>query len=370
MVELLTGLYRLSVNDNIKQDIFEVYQMKNHLKTLIIKGNEVEKEYSLRLLYQLCFNEEIAKELHDNIEFSELLKYIEELAKDTTLKRPNIKKHIEGIFWKVESKDKEKVEKILEAPTTTQLMISYNGQSRDLCLAIKSELEKCGYKVWIDVEQIHGSSLESMANAIEESAAVLMCMTEKYKLSSNCRLEAEYSTNLNKPIVPLILQKDYRPDGWFGFFFDFFFHYQFILNKFCRLGLILGSKMFVNFKKYDFEECIRRLKSELNHIIKKSPVIENKASMPTSAAPIEPKTNSVLSWSVGQVNEWLEKKEFHPYISDNIRDSSGKTLQQMYLMQQKAPETFYTSLMRANPYKEIFLKDMAYLAHELNALFA
>ena len=126
--------------------------------------------------------------------------------------------------------------------------------------------------------------------------------------------------------------------------------------------------MFVNFKKYDFEECIRRLKSELNHIVKKSPVVE--APMPTSAAPIEQKKNSVLCWSVGQVNEWLDKKEFHPYISDNIRDSSGKILQQMYLMQQKASESFYTCLMRTNPYKEMLLKDMAYLAHELNALFA
>ena len=129
--------------------------------------------------------------------------------------------------------------------------------------------------------------------------------------------------------------------------------------------------MFVNFKKYDFEECIRRLKSELNHIVNKSPFVETKTpSMPTSAVPTEPKTNSVVSWSVGQVNEWLDKKEFHPYIGDNIRDSSGKTLQQMYLMQQKAPEAFYTCLMRINPHKEMLLKDMAYLAHELYALFA
>jgi len=46
-----------------------------------------------------------------------------------------------------------------------------------------------------------------MALAIEESGCVLMGMTEKYKLSSNCRLEAEYAVNLNKPIIPLILQK-------------------------------------------------------------------------------------------------------------------------------------------------------------------
>jgi hypothetical protein len=59
--------------------------------------------------------------------------------------------------------------------------------SRDLCLQIKTEIENLGLKVWIDIEAISGSSLESMANAIEDSICVLMCMTEKYKQSANCR---------------------------------------------------------------------------------------------------------------------------------------------------------------------------------------
>jgi hypothetical protein len=70
-----------------------------------------------------------------------------------------------------------------------------------------------------------------------------MCITEKYKQSPNCRLEAEYAVNLNKPIVPLIVQKSYKADGW--------------------LGLIMGSKIFVYFTKYDYQECMRRLLKEL-----------------------------------------------------------------------------------------------------------
>ena len=35
-------------------------------------------------------------------------------------------------------------------------------------------------------------------------------MSEKYKLSPNCRSEAEYTINLNKPILPLIVQKGYK----------------------------------------------------------------------------------------------------------------------------------------------------------------
>ncbi len=75
----------------------------------------------------------------------------------------------------------------LKQPNVGHLMISYNRDSRDLCLRIKSELEKSDYKIWIDVDNIHGSSLESMANAIEQSSCVLMCMTEKYKNSQACQ---------------------------------------------------------------------------------------------------------------------------------------------------------------------------------------
>ena len=52
-----------------------------------------------------------------------------------------------------------------------------------------------------------------MAAAVENSCAVLICMSEKYKQSNNCRAEAEYAFNLNKPIIPLIMQANYKPDG-------------------------------------------------------------------------------------------------------------------------------------------------------------
>ena len=40
-------------------------------------------------------------------------------------------------------------------------------------------------------------------------------MTSKYKQSVNCRAEAEYAFSRNKPIVPLIMEKGYMPDGWY-----------------------------------------------------------------------------------------------------------------------------------------------------------
>jgi len=153
-----------------------------------------------------------------------------------------MQKSCEGILWLTGSKPKALLR---GAPIQAagHVMISYNSQSRPICLDIKRDLESRGLKVWIDVESIQGSSLESMARAVEEAFVVLVCMSERYKQSSNCRAEAEYAFQLGKPVVPLIMQKGYRPDGW--------------------LGMILGSKIFVDFFKYERDECLQRLRKEL-----------------------------------------------------------------------------------------------------------
>ena len=202
--------------------------MKLHLKTFIYKGNEIEKENAVKLMYQLCFDEIIAKDVGQD---EQMLNFLNEIIKDESYKRNQLKRYCNGVLFMINTRGREnpvsdthvsapeiKTEASQPVETAKHIMISYNRESRDLCLKIKSELEKLNYVVWIDVEDIRGSSLESMANAIEESKCVLMGMTEQYKLSSNCRLEAEYAVQLNKPIIPLILQKNYKPDGWYARF--------------------------------------------------------------------------------------------------------------------------------------------------------
>lgn len=53
-----------------------------------------------------------------------------------------------------------------------------------------------------------------VAEAVERSAIVLICMTEQYKDSANCRLEGEYCNQQKKPFIPLLMQDKYRPNGW------------------------------------------------------------------------------------------------------------------------------------------------------------
>nr|KAG5685190.1 hypothetical protein BaRGS_019901 [Batillaria attramentaria] len=88
--------------------------------------------------------------------------------------------------------------------------------------------------------------LQAMADAVEGASAVLMCMSQRYKDSPNCRTEAEYAFALNKPIIPLLMERSYRPNGW--------------------LGILLGSKLFFDFSgKYPFEKKLDELVRELGH---------------------------------------------------------------------------------------------------------
>lgn len=289
------------------------------------------------------------------------------LLNNSTIEDTAVIKVTESSLKVVKSDEKLPFLKNLSTETVNKkhIMISYNRDSRDLCLKIKNELEKDGHKIWIDVEDIHGSSLESMANAIEKSVCVLMCMTEKYKQSPNCRAEAEYAFQLNKPIIPLIMQKDYKPDGW--------------------LGIILGSKIFINFMKYDLDECLRRLRMEIQIIFKdnliKVEVIEmmkpesdvvkqnedvNKISIGKLSNKDRDKVNKVSEWTEKDVGKWLTEKKIHPDIVHDVKSFDGKLLGELFSIKNESPEFFYKSMtFSRKTYKPISLKDLAYFTSEL-----
>jgi hypothetical protein len=277
------------------------------------------------------------------------------------------------------------------------IMISYNKETRDLCLRIKSELEEAGFSVWIDIENIHGSSLESMSQAIEDSELVLICMNQKYKESLNCRAEAEYVYQIRKPFIPLIMESGYKPNGW--------------------LGILLGSRIYVDFTKYEFAECMRRLRKEIvviydhvyDFLIKSQsrshsrsqslssmdkllsqllPQVVTSGAATRSHSPLD--ENSTLSsltrslgdvlstwcgeicdrteWSETEVDAWVEEKKFPQSIIESVRPSNGKLLYSMFKMSESAPESFYASLNKKDA--SLTLRDLVFFSTELKNLFS
>ena len=77
----------------------------------------------------------------------------------------------------------------VSAAGTGHLMISYQWGVQPTVLRIAASMRLRSFKVWVDTEMMTGSTLDAMAAAVEDAHCVLICITEQYKASANCRLE-------------------------------------------------------------------------------------------------------------------------------------------------------------------------------------
>jgi hypothetical protein len=96
------------------------------------------------------------------------------------------------------------------------VMISYCWAQQDTVMRIKSSLTDRGYNCWLDVEQMSGSTVDAMADAIDHSYAVVYGISLAYKESANCRLEAMYAHQAKVQMIPMLLQDGYVAKGWLG----------------------------------------------------------------------------------------------------------------------------------------------------------
>ena len=66
LVNLLKALYHLGVHDKLKYEIYYKNHMNRYLKSIIYNGNYIEQEYSLNLLWQLCFDKQISNDVRED----------------------------------------------------------------------------------------------------------------------------------------------------------------------------------------------------------------------------------------------------------------------------------------------------------------
>ena len=72
-------------------------------------------------------------------------------------------------------------------------------------LRVAASMRERSFRVWVDTEMMSGSTLDAMAAAVENAHCILICITERYKASANCRLEGTYVHEQRKAWVPLML---------------------------------------------------------------------------------------------------------------------------------------------------------------------
>ncbi|XP_072035924.1 uncharacterized protein [Amphiura filiformis] len=100
--------------------------------------------------------------------------------------------------------------------SSSHVMISYQWDHQERALKVRDQLKASGYNVWMDVDKMEGNILVAMANAVEKADVILLCVSRAYKGSANCQTEANYSYGLKKPMIPLLVEADYKADGWLG----------------------------------------------------------------------------------------------------------------------------------------------------------
>ncbi|CAK8679895.1 unnamed protein product [Clavelina lepadiformis] len=92
------------------------------------------------------------------------------------------------------------------------VMISYNWESQKLAKKIYENLEKRGYKVWIDIKYMQKNIYDQMDEAVHNAYVVLILVSKKYQESENCRREASMAADLKIPIVPIYTEENFVPE--------------------------------------------------------------------------------------------------------------------------------------------------------------
>jgi len=132
-------------------------------------------------------------------------------------------------------------------------MLSYNWESKEVVKSLITTIRQSGFEVWVDDEQMlgYGDINDGMADAVENCKLMVAVVSEKYKLSKNCRRELEYADNKNKPFV--IVKKDagYEPNGW--------------------LGLMMGKKLYHCLDPNNLQQSCEDVVHAIRTNVKKSP---------------------------------------------------------------------------------------------------
>jgi len=238
-------------------------------------------------LWNLAFDDDVKAQI---LETEGIMDALEEARR---LGSENTKMKARGALWMIappkeeenESGDstavglsKEEMQKLGAIENAkAQVMLSYEWHHQTQVLQIKEELNARGFNVWMDVDRMMGSTLEAMAAAIESSDAIVMCVSRRYKESQACRTEAEYAYTRKKCLIPVMVEKGYKPDGW--------------------LGILVGSKLYYNMFNTDM------MQQSIPGLVTAVEAIHNDAKAPEfmqkngSSAPAIPAESSVSTTS-------------------------------------------------------------------------
>jgi hypothetical protein len=197
------------------------------VNTLVIESENGKEFYydDQRIIYFSCFHPERNYTCMDTI-----------LTGQTT--------STDGHWFNLPSShDKVPTSFIQPQPYKYDIAISYHHKDEEFVNDIYEHLTRSQFNVWIDLENIDGPVVAQMAEAIENSQFVLLCMSNGYKSSAHCQREAEYAFKRQSILIPLVVEKDFTQSDW--------------------LGMLFGLRLTIDFTETTFDVAFETLLSEM-----------------------------------------------------------------------------------------------------------
>ena len=130
--------------------------------------------------------------------------------------------------------DKKQPEMMVQEGEQTHVMLSYQWDNQATVKRINASLISRGFETWFDLTDMKGSVMDAMSEAVEGAEVMLFGVSLAYKESANCRLEANYAMQNECDMIPLMMQPNFKANGW--------------------LGLILGTRLWYAFWDADEDD--------------------------------------------------------------------------------------------------------------------
>ena len=332
--ELAEGLSHLAINDDNKKILGKNGAIRVRTSILQTSNDDEERASAARALWMLAFDDSNKGVIRQEKGALDTLRALHHS------RNPEVQKAAAGALWEMKGKTaRNNTEKGKEA-IGNHVMISYQWDAQEVLVEVKNKLQASGYRVWMDLEQMGGSTLDTMAKAVEDAAVVLVCVSQRYKESLNCRSEAEYAYQLRKDIIPLMMQRNYQADGW--------------------LGMLVGTKLWIDLqRKQIVDSAVGKLIKELGgrgkdgHATDGSPegvIRPSEISVVTAPRP----GTDVSGWTNQDVKKWLSEIGLGQVCKKTISEFNGQTLIDLQELRGECPEVFYKGVGNTLNLKNIF----------------
>ncbi|XP_072026208.1 uncharacterized protein [Amphiura filiformis] len=338
--ETLDAINHLAINDDIKSIVQEKGAFPCIIRMLQDDFSPEDQLVAVEAIWNLAFIESIRQ--------SDQIQGVVPTLRTLMLSSSNdLQRMCESALWQINgysNNDSPRTppptyQEAISEPDPTrpkqsaQIMLSYQWDSQQRVLQIKERLLHAGYRVWMDLTNLRGDILTAMAEAVEESDVILICMTEKYKNSKSCRAEATYAYKQRKKLIPLMMEEGYEPDGW--------------------LGLLQGMDLYYRFhSESQFDSSTVELLKAIGEYTSCGDDLLDGPIRPTQRevegkANADPKTKEkpARDWSKEDVQVWLRDNDLSE-LCETFSKFNGKHLRKLRTKCAKDEEKFEEELKR------------------------